>query len=242
MYSRVQTYKTESYKYIQTDQNEDGQYECDLCHHAFEDEGDVCWADELYEGREYSQSTGLPLCGDCCDEVRELANRDECEICHESVCCDDMEEVDDKLVCPDCYKKELAKKNEPLAINAATLYMFRLCSQEFDEWDEYDGDEDDAREFWQKTLRACSDKYDEKWFALIATPAIEKTINWHFIVTKYNEARCIKEIKWTGYYNAPPNPAKDAHFTLCAERMMAGEITCAEAQALHAAAFPPEDD
>ena len=78
--------------------------------------------------------------------------------------CDDETEDEDE--------EEEEEEEEPLPINAATLYMYRLCSQEFDEWDEYDGDEEYIREFWQKTLRACSDKYDEKWFAIIATPAI----------------------------------------------------------------------
>jgi hypothetical protein len=188
-----------TYRYIQTEKNEDGQYECYRCGHAFEDEGEVCWADELYQGEELSQATGRPLCGDCCDEVRELANREECECCCEMVCCDDMETIDDKLLCPECYEKELAKKNEPLTISGATLKMYRICASEFDEYDEFNETPEECRELWLNTLRQYSDKYDEAWFALIATPAIEKTINWQFIVQKYREARCIKERKW----NAP---------------------------------------
>ena len=229
-----------TYRYIQTEKNEDGKYGCYRCGHAFEDEGEVCWADELYEGEELSQSTGLPLCGDCCDEVRELANQDECEICSGRFCVDDMESIDDLLVCTECYEKELAKKNEPITINAATLKMYRFCAEgEFEEHAEFNSTADEVREFWQDVLRYNSECYDEAWFSLIATPAIEKTINWHFIVTKYREARCIKEKKW--FARLPSNPAKDAHFALCVERMVAGEITCDEAIALHKAAFPSDD-
>tara|TARA_R110000868_G_scaffold27636_1_gene104548 strand:+ start:732 stop:1424 length:693 start_codon:yes stop_codon:yes gene_type:complete len=229
-----------TYRYIQTEKDEDGYYCCEICGHAFEDEGEVCWADELFEGQEYSQSTGLPLCGDCCDEVRELANQDECEICSGRFCIDEMESIDDLLVCTECYEKELAKKNDPITINAATLIMYRFCAEgEFDEHPEFNSTADEVREFWQSVLRYNSECYDEAWFSLIATPAIEKTINWHFIVTKYREARCIKEKKW--FARLPENPAKDAHFALCAARMAAGEITCDEAIALHKAAFPSDD-
>ena len=240
MYSRVHLQTTETYRYIQTEKDENGKYGCYLCEHVFEDEGEVCWADELYEGEELSQSTGRPLCGECCDFVRDLANQDECEICSGRFCVDDMESIDDLLVCAECYEKELAKKNEPQPINAATLYMYRCCCEEFDERYEFDDDEDDIREFWQETLRACSDKYDEKWFALIATPAIEKTINWHFIVTKYREARCIKEKNWNAPL-PPRNPAADEYFALLAARVLAHEITPSEAAALHYAAFPSDD-
>jgi hypothetical protein len=227
-----------TYRYIQTDKNEDGQYECYRCGHAFEDEGEVCWADEMVAGEEYSQATGLPLCGDCCDEVRELANQEECECCGKMVCCDDMESIDDKLVCEDCYEKELGKKNDSLPINAATLKMYKLCCEEFDNMDEFDGDED-IREYWQTVLRTHSSCYDEVWFALIATPAIEKTINWQFIVTKYIEARCIKEKKWNSPL-PPQNPAANAHFSILAARIIAGEINASEALALHEAAFPSD--
>jgi hypothetical protein len=50
-----------------------------------------------------------------------------------------------------------------------------------------------------------------------------------------------EEEDWEGntpYVPTPRNPAKDAHFALCAERMMAREISCDEAIALHEAAFP----
>ena len=54
-----------------------------------------------------------------------------------------------------------------------------------------------------------------------------------------------EEEDWEGntpYVPTPRNPAKDAHFALCAERMMAREITCDEAIALHEAAFPSEEE
>jgi hypothetical protein len=188
-------------------------------------------------------------CTDCDDDVSDDDEKDECEICSGRFCIDEMElwvMGGGVLVCTECYEKELAKyekelakKNEP--INAATLKMYRFCAEgEFDEHPEFDSTADDVREFWQDVLRYNSECYDEAWFSLIATPAIEKTINWHFIVTKYREARCIKEKEWNAPL-PPRNPAKDAHFALCAERMAAGEITCDEAIALHQAAFPSDD-
>ena len=179
-------------------------------------------------------------CADCDDDVSDDDENDECEICSGRFCIDEMESIDDLLVCTECYEKELAKKNDPITINAATLKMYRFCAEgEFDEHPEFNSTADDVREFWQDVLRYNSECYDEAWFSLIATPAIEKTINWHFIVTKYREARCIKEKEWNA--PLPENPAKDAHFSLCAERMAAGEITCDEAIALHKAAFPSDD-
>jgi len=183
---------TMTYRYIQTEKNEDGQYGCYICGHTFEDEGEVCWADELYEGEELSQATGRPLCGDCCDEVRELANREECECCCEMVCCDDMETIDDKLLCPECYEKELAKKQQHFTINAATFQMYDFTIAQFDQMDDdhhLDIDADSVREFWQNMLHDHSDCFDIEWFALIGTAAIEKTINWHFIARKYQEKR-----------------------------------------------------
>jgi hypothetical protein len=151
-----------------------------------------------------------------------------------------MESIDDLLVCTECYEKELAKKNDPITINAATLIMYRFCAEgEFDEWPEFDSTADEVREFWQSVLRYNSECYDEAWFSLIATPAIEKTINWHFIVTKYREARCIKEKKWNAV--RARTPAEVAHFNLLAARVIAGEITGSAAAAAHEAAFPYDD-
>jgi hypothetical protein len=141
-------------------------------------------------------------CTDCDDDVSDDDENDECDICSGRFCIDDMEVLGwfgDLLACPECYeielakyKKELAKKNEPITINAATLKMYQFTDDQFDGLDDdhhLDIDADSVREYWLKMLQDHSDCFDIEWFALIATPAIEKTINWNFIARKYQEKR-----------------------------------------------------
>ncbi len=48
----------------------------------------------------------------------------------------------------------------------------------------YRGDE--IRSQWQEDIRLYSDDYDREYYALVATPAIEKTIDWDWIAEEMN--------------------------------------------------------
>jgi hypothetical protein len=61
-------------------------------------------------------------------------------------------------------------------------------------------DKEYIKNWWKNNLEVNSDKYDEPWFALIATPNIAKTINWDWIC---------KELDWIHEHNSKSESEED---------------------------------
>jgi chromosome segregation ATPase len=97
-------------------------------------------------------------------------------------------------------------------------------------------------EFAKKTLAPYEEDEEDALCGCAECEECPSHINPHLWAETIHGAE-EEEEDWEGktpYVPTPRNPAEVAHFALCAERMMAREITCEEAIALHEAAFPSD--
>ena len=75
-------------------------------------------------------------------------------------------------------------------MNAATKI---ICENAVNHWSDM-GFEDDYRaeaihleDYFTRMMEDFCDDYDQNWFALIATPAIQKTIDWEAVAESVNK-------------------------------------------------------
>ena len=86
---------------------------------------------------------------------------------------------------------------EGITVNAATRVMleysilFLTDGQTFDSKPVWTGKE--LREYWLDDIARYSEDYDRPYYALVATPAIETTINWRYIAKKLPEHAVIED-------------------------------------------------
>ena len=75
-------------------------------------------------------------------------------------------------------------------MNAATKI---ICENAVNHWsdmgfeDDYRADAADVEDFFTRLMEDFCDEYDQNWFALIATPAIQKTIDWEAVAESVNK-------------------------------------------------------
>lgn len=82
-------------------------------------------------------------------------------------------------------------------MNSATYKMFINTVSQYDEVSA-DNEEEmtnpdnmNAGNFWYNMMNDFAEEYDADWYALVATPAIEGTIDWNMIERKYCERRAV---------------------------------------------------
>ena len=80
-------------------------------------------------------------------------------------------------------------------MNPATFILYKYTCWQYDMmsfgYDDSVAPKDiGIRDFWLDMMEDFSDEYENEWFALVATPNIEKTIDWNAITNTY----CIKRM------------------------------------------------
>lgn len=53
----------------------------------------------------------------------------------------------------------------------------------------------DIKNYWIQNVKDNTDKYDEQWYSLIATPKILKIINWKYILEELIKSKSIKKTR-----------------------------------------------
>jgi hypothetical protein len=85
-------------------------------------------------------------------------------------------------------------------INTATFKIYQFTCDHYSQMD-YDSQveltPESVCDYFERMMEECaSEDYDVEWFALIATKAIKKTIDWDFIARKHAEKAIIKMKGW----------------------------------------------
>ena len=135
---------------------------------------------------------GDTLCADCENRRAEHGGR---EVDPESIaaknknkcsCC--KNEGHNKRTCPIKPTLILTVANIAPAVNQATVKMLQATISY--EIEGMAGDHppvytaSQLRNYWQQDIRLHSDDYEQSYFALIATPSIEATIDWAWIAQR----------------------------------------------------------
>ena len=81
-------------------------------------------------------------------------------------------------------------------INTATFKVYQITCDHYSQMG-YDSQIQltpaSVRDYFDRMMEDCaSENYDHEWFALIATKAIEATINWDFIARKHAEKAIVQ--------------------------------------------------
>jgi hypothetical protein len=67
-----------------------------------------------------------------------------------------------------------------------------ITENAIDQWsfmgfeDDYKAEAIELEDFYTRLMEDFCENYDEEWFALIATPAIQKTIDWEAVAEAVN--------------------------------------------------------
>lgn len=73
-------------------------------------------------------------------------------------------------------------------MNHATKIITENAIAQWDDMgeDDYRVEAADLKDYYTRLMEDFCENYDEEWFALIATPAIQKTIDWEAVAEAVN--------------------------------------------------------